>query len=234
MSVLESNQAAARSQPSWRPTKGFESRARWVESIEVRAADDEDGRPILRGHAAVFDKLSVPLWGFREKIKRGAFRESIGQDDIRALVEHQGGLSMLGRNTSSPPTLRLKEDKVGLSVEIEAPDTSAGRDVLELVKRGDLSQMSFGFETRDDSWETVDGEEIRTLKRVRLFDVSIVTFPAYEDSDVALRSLEIRSVSGPCAIGRLATARRWLETKARVNGHQVEVSHPACTVVHSA
>lgn len=181
----------AMDRPSWRPPE-YVIRSRWVDQIEVRASDgsEDDALPTLRGHAAVFNKLSVPLWGFREKVAPGAFTKTLADgDDIRALLDHKGGLNMLGRNTTAPPTLRLKEDKRGLAVEIDPPDTVVGRDTVALVRRGDLSQMSFGFQVVDDHWETKGGEEIRTLEKVKLFDVSVVTYPAYEDAEVDIRAL---------------------------------------------
>ncbi len=163
---------------------------RYTTASELRlagVADDE--LPKLVGYAAVFGKLSQDVGGFREIIQQGAFTETLGRhDDVRALVEHDGGLMTLGRTTAG--TLRLTEDDVGLRVEIDPPDTQAGRDIIELVGRGDIGQMSFGFHTVADSWNMVDGEEVRTLIEVELFDVSIVSFPAYPGTKIGLRSLE--------------------------------------------
>ena len=216
-----------RSQAPWRPD---ECETHYTASrVELRAeATDDDRLPLLRGHAAVFDKISVPLWGFREKIEPGAFAETLENgDDVRALLEHEGGLNMLGRSTSEPPTLRMHEDKRGLAVEIDPPDTSAGRDTVELVRRGDLSQMSFGFQVLDDKWETKDGEEIRTLHRVKLFDVSVVTFPAYEESgvEVALRSLAAwQERTGADWRARMRTRKLILTYRDRRSGYTAEVA----------
>ena len=150
--------------------------------LELRT-DEDDGK--LKGHAAVFNQLSEPLWGFREKIAPGAFAETIKADDIRALFNHDSNL-VLGRNTAG--TLSLEEDKRGLLVEIDLPDTQFARDLRKTIHRGDVDQMSFGFNVIDDSLETIDEEVIRTLKTVALFDVSPVTFPAYPQTDVAVRS----------------------------------------------
>jgi len=148
--------------------------------------ESEDGRPIIEGYAAVFDKPSEDLGGFVEFIKPGAFTNAIKSDDVRALVNHDAGLSTIGRTASG--TLELEQDKKGLKYRVKVPDTSAGRDVVELIKRGDITGSSFGFQVVSDKWETVDGEEQRTLLEVKLFDVSPVTFPAYPDTDVAVRS----------------------------------------------
>lgn len=159
--------------------------------VELReATEDSPGK--LVGYAAVFNKKSEDLGGFREVIKPGAFSSSLGTTpDVRALVEHSGGLSTIGRTTND--TLQLTEDRKGLKAEITPPDTQTGRDVLELVRRGDLSQMSFAFTVRDggDMWETnKSGNVLRTLTDVDLFDVSVVAYPAYPDTTVAKRSLE--------------------------------------------
>jgi len=91
---------------------------------------------------------------------------------------------VLGR---TPRTLRLAEDSVGLRVEIDPPSGEA--ELLELMQRGDVSQMSFGFIVRDERWEPGDsGPDIRTVLDLDLFDVSVVTYPAYPQTDSAVRS----------------------------------------------
>lgn len=154
--------------------------------IEERGEGDNK-TPVLIGYAAVFDSLSLPLCGFREKINKGAFTESIQVDDIRALIDHDSS-KILGRNKAG--TLRLQEDDKGLKVEIDIPPTTTGRDLITSVKRGDISQMSFGFRTISDEWHKEDEQDIRTLSKVKLFDVSAVTFPAYQDTTIAVRSYE--------------------------------------------
>jgi HK97 family phage prohead protease len=160
-------------------------------TVEGLLVEQRDGKPaLIRGHAAVFNTLSEDLGGFREQIAPGAFAEAIGKDDVRALFNHDPNF-ILGRTVSR--TLRLREDARGLAIEIDAPDTQTVRDlVLAPIERGDVSQMSFGFSIRPggQDWAKDDeGRVIRTLKRVRLFDVSPVTFPAYPATDVALREL---------------------------------------------
>ncbi|KPK71867.1 MAG: hypothetical protein AMJ84_05435 [Acidithiobacillales bacterium SM23_46] len=155
--------------------------------MQVEKRTDEP--VLLRGYAAVFNKLSQPL-GFshyRERIAPGAFTETIKNDDIRALVDHERG-RIIGRNVAG--TLRLKEDKKGLRYEVDLPSTSVGQDIAISVERGDVSGSSFGFITLSDEWKTEDGEEVRTIGKVKLVDVSPCTFPAYPDTSVAMRSLE--------------------------------------------
>jgi uncharacterized protein len=156
--------------------------------VELRA-DGEQGEsqaPALRGYAAVFDQLSVVLYGmFRERIERGAFAGTIG-DDIRALWNHDSNLP-LGRTKAG--TLRLAEDSHGLRVEIDPPDTQAGRDAVESIRRGDVDQMSFMFDVLEDTWDQDgDGQLIRTLRKVKLYEVSPVTFPAYQGTSVSARA----------------------------------------------
>lgn len=164
--------------------KKFERRAFAAQEFRV---DTTGTVPKLRGHAAVFDQLSEDLGGFREKIAPGAFANSITQDDVRALFNHDANF-VLGRNKSG--TLRMVEDETGLQVEIDQPDTQLGRDIITSVARGDITQMSFGFTTIRDAWAKIENEWVRTLLEVKLYDVSPVTYPAYPQTDVAVRSLQ--------------------------------------------
>lgn len=167
----------------------IERRAFAVDELRVERLDDESGAPKIRGHAAVFNSLSEDLGGFREQISPGAFGDAIGRDDIRALFNHNPDF-VLGRNKSG--TLRLSEDRTGLAVEIDPPDTQVARDLAVSIERGDINQMSFGFRVDRDGQEFEDreGQIIRTLTRVALFDVSPVTYPAYPATDVAVRSMD--------------------------------------------
>ena len=154
---------------------------------ELRAITDEAGLRHIVGYAAVFNSLSEDLGGFREKIDPGAFAETIGADDIRALKNHNSDY-VLGRNKSG--TLTLSEDQRGLKIDIMPPDAQWAKDLMVSIDRKDVDQMSFGFRTIDQMWEGEYPDEIRTLMKVQLFDVSPVTFPAYPDTEVGLRSLE--------------------------------------------
>ena len=164
----------------------LERRAFELTELEVRADENEPKK--IRGYAAIFEKLSVPLWGFREKIAKGAFAESIKKDDIRALWNHDPNY-VLGRNKSG--TLALEEDDKGLKIEVTPPDTQWARDLLVSIERKDVTQMSFGFEVEKDEWDRSDEKNvIRTLLKSRLSDVSPVTFPAYPQTSVGVRSAE--------------------------------------------
>ena len=153
-----------------------------AKGLEVRAGK---GHSMIAGHAAVFNSLSEDLGGYREQIAPGAFAAALG-GDVRCLFNHDPNL-LLGRTLSG--TLRLAEDKIGLAIECDLPDTAQARDLMELMKRGDITQMSFGFRVLNDVWAMADGNPIRTLQAVELFDVSPVTFPAYPQTDVGMRGL---------------------------------------------
>ena len=184
---------------------------RTLPAIELRAEspDAGDGLPAILGHAAVFGVLSEDLGGFREQIAPGAFAATIAEDDIRALSNHRSDY-VLGRNRAG--TLTLKEDETGLAVRIEPPDTAFARDLIVSIERGDITGASFGFQTITEEWNLEDGEPVRTLKAVRLFDVSPVTFPAYPQTDVALRALQtFQKGLTPLAPWRRNLARRRLE-----------------------
>ena len=147
-----------------------------------------DGQlPTIRGHAAVFAQLSDNLGGFREQIKPGAF-DPVMDNDVRALFNHNDD-HVLGRSTSGTLTLGL--DAAGLTYDIDTPDTQQARDLVTLIKRGDVSQSSFGFNVDEDKWdEDDDGRIVRTIITFKkLWDVSPVTFPAYPQTDVAARSM---------------------------------------------
>lgn len=155
---------------------------------ELRIDDSLDGKIV--GHASVFDSWSETLGGifpFKEIVRKGTFTETIKIDDIRALFNHDPNF-VLGRNKAG--TLELEEDEIGLRVVITPPDTSWANDLIKNLRRGDISQMSIGFIVLEDTWGTQDGIDIREIKKVQLFDVSIVTYPAYTQTDVGVRAME--------------------------------------------
>lgn len=181
---------------------------------ELRVAPGADGAPSLRGHAAVFNRDSVEMCGFTERVAPGAFTATLAADDIRALFNHDPNY-VLGRNTAK--TLRMAEDVDGLAFDVDLPDTSYARDLAVSINRGDITGCSFGFITKAQRWEEFeDGKTIRTLLECQLFDVGPVTYPAYPDTDVGMRSLaaiaedgkrliaEARKVTGvPLSVQRL-------------------------------
>lgn len=159
-------------------------------TCEFRASQDAKTGKLV-GYAALFDTWSERIGFFRERIEPGAFTRTLSKGaDVRALREHDPA-QMLGRSVSG--TLELSQDERGLLAEITPPDTQLGRDTIALVRRGDLSQMSFGFTVPKGGDEWNDEGDERTLKDVDLFDVSVVAYPAYNDTSVgvAKRYLEM-------------------------------------------
>jgi len=157
-------------------------------NAELRAS--EDGKTVT-GYAAVFNSMSEEMWGFRERIDPKAF-DNADMSDVRALFNHDPNM-LLARSSSG--TLALSVDEKGLRYSFKLPDTTAGRDLREMLKRGDVSQSSFGFTIAEDAWEERKndaGEVVETTRIItkvhRLFDVSPVTYPAYPDATVAIRS----------------------------------------------
>jgi uncharacterized protein len=146
-------------------------------------------RYALRGYAAVFDSLSVPIGGvFREIICKGAFKKSLGVADIRFLWNHDSA-QPLGRTTAG--NLRLGEDAKGLWFELVLPDTSTAKDLWALVEKRIVSQMSFGFvvPAGGDRWKRAshDGLPIRELVTIDLQEISGTTFPAYPQTEIHVR-----------------------------------------------
>jgi HK97 family phage prohead protease len=155
----------------------------------LRMQDAADGKPAMFvGYAVVYNSLSVDLCGFREIIKPGCFTEALKTADVRALIDHNPSL-LLGRNKSG--SLRLFDETKGLRVEIDVNATSYAQDLVITIGDGSKDGMSFGFEAEEDEWETdKEGCMIRSVCRAGIFDVSAVTYPAYIDSSIALRSLD--------------------------------------------
>lgn len=157
-------------------------------SIEVRAAEGE--APSLSGYAAMFNSETVIAGYFRETIAPGAFRDAIKTDDVRALFNHDPNY-VLGRTTND--TLKLTEDKQGLhyDVTLNMADPDAVR-VRAKVERGDVTGSSFGFFVEEEKWqEPAKGSRelpLRTILKASLFDVSPVTYPAYDSTSVSARS----------------------------------------------
>ena len=146
-------------------------------TIELRDGE----QPVLAGVAAPYydgtEGTQYELWpGVSERYAPGCFDESLKQDDIRALFNHDPS-NVLGRNRSG--TLRLTSTSRGLEYEIDVDDTQVGRDVHKMAKRGDIDGSSCGWYAVKESWSRSGNHEIRTIEKAQLFDVSPVTYPAY-------------------------------------------------------
>lgn len=143
----------------------------------------------LAGHAAVFGTHAEVRGGY-EALAPSAFDDVLARDeDVRALINHNASL-VLGRTAAG--TLRLRSDDTGLAFEVDLPDTSYARDLRESLRRGDVTGMSFGFVPgKDEIDHAPDGRQLRTHTSLsKLLDVSVVTYPAYDGTDVTLRSVD--------------------------------------------
>lgn len=188
---------------------------RVIESeIELRARGEKPR--MIVGYASVFDQLSQVMWDFREKMAPGTFASSIENgDDVRALWNHDASF-VLGRTKAG--TLSLAEDERGLRVEITPPDSPLVQSFLASIERGDVSQMSIGFSVLDEEWDKDEqGQFIRTVRKVKLYDVSPVTFPAYTGTEVALRAM-----LGDRPEPQLLNARAQRETEGARSGNGKE------------
>ena len=159
-------------------------------SVELRAyKSDEDSRMLVEGYAIVFNSESRDLGGFTEVVKENALDKALERNsDVLALYGHDYQ-NVLGRQSAG--TLQLDKDKKGVRFTLNLPDTQLGRDVYTLVERGDLRGNSFGFTVEKDSWDKVGDKVIRTIEQVKdLFEISIVSLPAYEATELTKRSYE--------------------------------------------
>jgi HK97 family phage prohead protease len=159
------------------------------DDLEIRASASGDGSIHFVGHAAVFDRLSQDLGGFKERVQRGAFSKVLDSDpDVHLVIGHDM-TKVLARTRSK--TLELREDPKGLRVwanlDPEDPDV---KSLVPKMKRGDIDQMSFGFFIEEDDWDLEDGTPVRTIRSVwPLFEVSVVAQGAYPQTDAGLRSV---------------------------------------------
>jgi len=164
-------------------------------NVETRVDSTEEGKDVVVGYASVYNSRSNDLGGFYEYIEKDAFSEELIQkSDVRALINHDPNL-ILARNTSG--TLKLYADEKGLRYEFDLDnELSYAKNLGVSMKRGDISQSSFAFTVAEDDWYTdEEGNNIRTIKKIdRLYDVSPVTYPAYNQAEsdllVAKRGLK--------------------------------------------
>jgi HK97 family phage prohead protease len=140
----------------------------------------------VSGYAAIFNEETDIGGYFREVVLPGAFTEAIGRDDVVFLINHDG--LPLARTRSG--TLKLTEDEKGLFIETELdPDDPDVKSIVPKMKRGDLDKMSFAFWPDIQEWDDTQDPPLRRLKKLRLYDVSIVTTPAYDGTEIGLRNL---------------------------------------------
>lgn len=152
-------------------------------NFQIRALDEQSRK--LQGFIP-YNSLSEDM-GFREQILPGAFSKSLAESkDIRALYSHDDS-RLLARTKNG--SLTFTDGPDGLRFEFDAPDTTDGNDILNMVRSGLIDGCSFGFSTITDNWHLLGGEEVRDLVEVRLYEVSLVGTPAYAQSRVSMRSL---------------------------------------------
>lgn len=162
--------------------------------FEVRTEGD---KLTLEGYALKWGVRSNNLGGFREEVAEGATNKTIKESDIRALFNHDPSL-ILGRNKAG--TLDVSNDSTGTHYRIQGDmRQSYVKDLAIAMERGDVTQSSFGFRKvgpEGDSWsEDENGMPLRTLREIQLFDVSPVTYPAYEDSTSGLGKRALQYVA---------------------------------------
>jgi len=160
---------------------------RWADMTDVSVRQNDAGIPVFRGEAIVFDAwtwIGSSAYGFSERIAPSAV-DGMGQDDVRFLINHDPNL-VLGRSTAG--TLKLTATDRALEVEAALPDTSYARDLAVSLDRGDITGMSFAFEILDETPSMRDGKPAYTIEKLRLHDVSAVTYPAYEQTTGGIRA----------------------------------------------
>ena len=153
-----------------------------ITNLSTRDVTENNSR-IVTGYAAVFNSRTLLWEGLEEVISPGAFSKALSNSDVRCLFDHDWG-KVLGRTKSG--TLRLEEDERGLKFEVELPNTTDANNLIESMRRGDIDQCSFGFIPTEETWDYNTDPVLRTVNEVELFEVSIVSLPAYEDTEATL------------------------------------------------
>jgi HK97 family phage prohead protease len=166
-----------------------------LSDVRIEQRDGESGGRTVTGYAAKFDKWSEPICGwFTEQIRAGAFDGCDTTDAIMCFNHNVDGI--LARTASK--TLTLEVDEVGLCFSFEAPNTTLGNDMVELLRRGDIDKCSFSFVVGQDEWTYADEKnglkhDKRTILKIsKLYDVALVVYPAYPDTEASVRHLEER------------------------------------------
>ena len=201
-------------------SESLETRRIQINDFELREGPTGDGMSFT-GYAAVFNSDSEPL-PFIERIAHGAFKKSLkSRMPIKMYMNHDS--SMLLASTRSK-TLRLQEDSKGLLVEADLPDTTVGRDLSVLMKRGDVDSMSFGFSVPSGGDKWSDDGMSRELRQVRLHEVSVVTgFPAYTATSASVRSLDVLAERTGVDADKLAEAITVLEAGGTLSDESADL-----------
>lgn len=178
---------------------------------ECRAEASDNGKRI-KGYAIRFHSDSLDLGGFKERIAPEAVDRTLAEGlDVRALVDHDTA-KVLGRTRAG--TLILRKDSQGLRMELEPdPEISYARDIMRAVARGDVTGMSFGFRTIADEWDYDGKVPMRTVTDMKIGEVSIVTFPAYEATDVQVAQRSLQAFQQAHHGNRLEWLAKWQRTQ---------------------
>lgn len=176
----------------------------------LRENSQDDDKKIIRGYFALYEN-ETELWdNCYEIISKGAFKDTITKNDIRALINHDTTL-VLGRTKAG--TLILKEDEKGLygEIHINCNDTDA-LNLYERVKRGDVDQCSIGFNIKDEDYEELaDGGVRFRVNEIDLYEVSCCTFPAYEDTSIQARKKDVQNLQSRKVADKKISLRKRLE-----------------------
>lgn len=142
----------------------------------------------VSGYAIIFNSDSNDLGGFIERINPDALEGVIERSDVLCLLNHNEDKGVLARSKNGEGSLKLEVDERGLKYTFDAPNTALGDELLEGLRRGDITTSSFAFTVGSDSWEKrTDGTYLRTINSItELFDVSPVYFPAYSSTSVKI------------------------------------------------
>lgn len=190
----------------------MEREVRAFAPAEIRT---DGGEIKVSGYAAVFGEEASIGGYFREVIAPGAFTDAIGRDDVVFLINHDG--LPLARTRSG--TLKLTQDEIGLRMETvldgEDPDV---KSIVGKMKRGDLDKMSFAFLPEVQEWDETGDTPLRTIRKASLFDVSIVTTPAYDGTSIGLRSLEAHRAETKTKNFNAAAMRHRMKMNLRLRG----------------
>ncbi len=181
---------------------------RAAKGLTLRASDKEGEKKTITGTPIVYDQKTVlrDWYGdYEEVIVAGAGKNTLSKDNnIRALAHHDSSQPL---GSTKHGTLKLTETKTGIDCEIDPPDTSAGRDIVENIKRGDVDGMSFGFYVVRDRWTFSKDPQVKDLREIlefELLEVSPVTFPAYAQTSVGLRAVGADGMIAGEELARLA------------------------------
>lgn len=165
-----------------------ETKIKEIRLKELRASEPtEDTKMIVEGYAIVFDEPTD--LGYIEVIERGAL-DNCDMRDVCLKYNHEDDFLIMARTRNK--SLQLEVDEHGLKIRAELIDTSSNRDIYKSIQAGLLDKMSFAFIVSDASWDTVDGRDVRRIKGIeKLFDVSVVDVPAYDQTEIYVRSKSV-------------------------------------------